>query len=244
MPVQADMFQLTEAPPTPEGAKGLPDFLAVGQRFVSYMKDEGLKPEDRVLDVGCGAGRLAAALANYLDGGTYEGIDVELSRITWAASHIPLDGFRFVHVDIENGLYNPDGTELDRFRFPYRDGEFDFVVATSLYTHLVPADMTHYISETARVLKPGGVMFSTFFIIDPFSREQIGKGVADWFKVERDDGTWVADPEQPEIAIGYTKLQIVDACVAAGLTVTSVQYGSWCRRPAPTDYQDMVFARR
>ena len=44
----------------------------------------GLKPHAQVLEVGCGCGRIATALASYLaDSGGYDGFDVAAPLINW-----------------------------------------------------------------------------------------------------------------------------------------------------------------
>ena len=119
-----------------------------------------MTPSDRVLDVGCGAGRLAGPLTGYLDpSGSYEGFDSSAERIEWCneniAPHHP--GFRFPSRDVHNGQYNPEPRRR-RASTPsrYGDGEFDVVVLTSVFTHMLPDDVAHYLDEIARVLKPGG----------------------------------------------------------------------------------------
>jgi SAM-dependent methyltransferase len=64
---------LTEAPPSGEAPHGLEAFLAVGTRLVERMEEAGLEGTDRVLDIGCGSGRIATALANVLTTGRYDG---------------------------------------------------------------------------------------------------------------------------------------------------------------------------
>lgn len=54
------------------------DFIKVGKLFVQYFIDlANLKSNDRVLDVGCGIGRMAIPLTKYISiEGFYEGFDI------------------------------------------------------------------------------------------------------------------------------------------------------------------------
>ena len=42
----------------------------------AVLERHGLKPEHRVLDIGCGVGRVALPLTRYLTSGTYDGFDI------------------------------------------------------------------------------------------------------------------------------------------------------------------------
>src|SRR5687768_5417535 len=57
---------------------GIGGAWAVGERYLGYFRDLcGLRPEETVLDVGCGVGRMAVPLAGYLSPpGRYEGFDI------------------------------------------------------------------------------------------------------------------------------------------------------------------------
>src|SRR5262249_7647866 len=101
------------------------DFEATGSEFLKYFVDfAGLAPSSRVLDVGCGIGRMAAPLTKYLSSGEYYGFDIVRSGIDWSVENISskFPNFHFQHANVYNKNYNPDGqTSADVFRFPYSD---------------------------------------------------------------------------------------------------------------------------
>jgi SAM-dependent methyltransferase len=234
---------LAEAPTSGEAPNGLEQFVAVGDRLAELMVEAGLERSDRVLDIGCGSGRIAAGLANVLTTGQYEGFDVDKSRIAWAQEHIELPQFTFRHVKVRNGLYSRRTLKRGaNFTFPYPDRSFDFAIATSLFTHLVPDDASHYLKEVARVLDRGGTLFATFFITDEFAVSAIRAGNTRRLREERPDGAWVHDPAKPEVAIGFPPEWLDQMMGAAGLTIDAIRFGSWSGRDAPVDYQDIVIA--
>lgn len=208
------------------------------------MVEAGLEDTDRVLDIGCGSGRIAAALANVLTTGRYEGFDVDKSRIAWAKEHIELPQFNFRHVDVKNGMYSRGllRKKAVDFAFPYPDDSFDFAIATSLFTHLLADEASHYLAEVARVLDGTGTLFATFFIVDEFAVSEVRAGNTRWLRQELRDGVWVQDPKKPELAIGFPPERLDRMMLDAGLTIDAIRYGSWCGRSEPVDYQDIVIA--
>jgi ubiquinone/menaquinone biosynthesis C-methylase UbiE len=176
-------------------------YTAAGTRFLDTAVSRGLQPHHRVLDLGCGVGRFAVALAGYLDErGSYVGIDIHKRSIRICRTYVgrKLDNFKFKHV-------RP--VEAAEFRFPCRTASFDFVFSNSLFTHLLPEVAANYLLEIGRVLRPGGRTLNTLFLINPESLAQLdsgtspqgtthvfGDGLARVKRIDRPQG-WVAHDE-------------------------------------------------
>ena len=110
----------------------------------------GLRPGERVLDMGCGAGRHAFEMYR-------RGADV----IAFDQDADELSGVRDLFVAMEEAGEVPPGAEADvkegdALSLPFADGEFDRIVAAEVLEH-IPADI-QAIRELARVLRPGGTM--------------------------------------------------------------------------------------
>ena len=144
------------------------DSREMGRAWVAIIESDAcLRGDARVLDIGCGPGRVAAALT--ARGGSYEGFDVDPRSIAWCRKAITprFPNFRFQVADIYNASYNPDGSQdAAAYRFPFSDAEFDLALALSVFTHLTPTDTEQYLRESVRVLRPGGRLLATFFLVN------------------------------------------------------------------------------
>jgi SAM-dependent methyltransferase len=230
------------------GTVGDSDFAATGDELLALLVAQaGLEPGDRVLDVGCGVGRVARPLAGYLGrGGSYEGFDVSARAVAWCARRYATrhPDFRFAHLDVHNAAYNPGGTGAARdVRFPYGDDEFDVAVATSVFTHLLADEADRYLAEVSRVLRSGGRLLATFFLLDADARRRLGEGAAAIAFAHEHWPARFADADTPEAAVAHDEGWVLERLGAHGLEpLGPPRRGTWSGGPGAEGFQDVVVA--
>jgi len=100
----------------------------------------------RILDFGCGAGRMLRWLAYLADECELWGADVSAEHILWCQQHLS-PPFRFV-------------TTTSCPHLPFEDCYFDLVYAGSVFTH-IPDLADAWLLEIRRILRPGGLAYLT-----------------------------------------------------------------------------------
>jgi SAM-dependent methyltransferase len=226
---------------------GSPSFLEPGRAFATLFKEVGgLRPTHDVLDIGCGIGRMAVPLLDFLQPSScYEGFDVVKAGIQWCRREITPrhPNFNFQVADLCNERYNPHGAvSAAQWRFPYEDRSFDFAISTSVFTHLGPAEVQNYLREAFRVLRPGGRLFGTWFLLGgerPRAPGAAGDEGA-WFPVEL-GGHRVVSRRVPEFAIAFGERTVLDWHADAGFGDVRVEHGSWLGADGPAR-QDLAVA--
>jgi ubiquinone/menaquinone biosynthesis C-methylase UbiE len=225
-------------------------FESVGNEFLRYFIDLcELKTNEKVLDVGCGVGRMAVPLMNYLNEcGGYEGFDIIGDAINWCKKNITRKhpNFKFQQADIYNKAYNSVGSlNASKYTFPFNDESFDFVFLTSVFTHMMPQDVENYLSEVGRVLKDSGRCLITFFLLNNMSIDLVSakKSSLD-FKYNHGKYS-VVDEYVPESAVAYDELYVRGLYIKHGLTILDpIYYGYWCNRKQFLSYQDIIIAKK
>lgn len=112
-----------------------------------YIKKHKELKDLKILDWGCGPGRIIRQLPEVVGNGcSYYGTDYNKGSIDWCKANLP--GIEFNHNGIEAKL-------------PYADHSFDVIYGISIFTHLSEKMHHDWYKELYRVLKPDGVMFLT-----------------------------------------------------------------------------------
>jgi SAM-dependent methyltransferase len=100
----------------------------------------------RVLDFGCGGGRLLRYFVPVTDHWDAVGVEVNRAMATWCDS--ALAGTRTLHISTEPPI-------------PLPDRSFDFIYSFSVFSHLDDASATAWRHELTRLLEPGGLLVVT-----------------------------------------------------------------------------------
>ncbi|CAN7644732.1 class I SAM-dependent methyltransferase [Mesorhizobium sp. LjRoot246] len=206
----------------------------------------GISPDNSIVEIGCGIGRDAIPLAERLSSkGQYLGIDVVKPMIDWCQRAITAKhpNFRFVHFDVAEKWYNPNGSvTLQQCKIPVPDASVDAIILHSVFTHMMKQDVAHYLSEFARILKPNGKVLATFFIVNGDILQNQGPKSYITFYHPLGGGCYVHELEKPTHAVAYEENAIAALVASANLRMARPPiWGIWSgRRPQPGAGQDAV----
>ncbi|WJH39062.1 class I SAM-dependent methyltransferase [Aliirhizobium terrae] len=214
----------------------------------NLKKWAGLTPNHAVLEIGCGIGRDAIPLSEYLTTGSYTGVDIIWRSIAWCQDNIGAknENFHFIHYDVEDQLHNADGaTKTTDIVLPLADGSIDRIFLYSVFTHLYRADIEHYIREFRRVLNDDGLVYASTFIYDEdilTSSRNTNRTIFDLrFDHEIEQGCRINKPDRPLAAVAFTKEAWLEMLEANGMRLTNRLFGQWSSfHPDPDDGQDVI----
>jgi ubiquinone/menaquinone biosynthesis C-methylase UbiE len=191
-----------------------------------------LREGDAVLDIGCGCGSMAFEFQRLLGPrGTYVGFDVHGPSIRWCQSHFATDRrFRFELAALATAWSR--GGAAAEYRFPAPDAAADFVLAKSLFTHLLEREARHYLREIRRVLRSGRAAIITAFLLD-------NEGASSMFPHGGPD-VWWSVRSRPEAAVAYRRRHFLRMMDDVQLRVERAIDGHWSGRGPAPHFQDIL----
>ena len=244
------------APPLPPAAMRFmgeddPRFLKTGDELVRDMRRRaGLTDRSVVVDVGSGYGRFAHALIRDGFRGEYFGFDILPRHVRWCREHLTRFAqpkVRFSHLDVENARYNPRGKiRGEEVVFPIEARSVDAILLASVFTHMYEDHIFRYLSEARRILKVGGRVMASFFLLDPTWAEAHAAGGTAYPMVHaRSPHCRYANAEDPLFAIGYELDWLLARVEELGLALAEPpRLGQWAKRPGAEVWQDFLVLER
>lgn len=187
-------------------------FFRTGPLVVSEaLLDAPVQPRGRgtAVEIGPGLGRVCRALADHFD--HVVGVDISEEMVTRARELVPDPRISFV---VGNGL------DLQ----PVQTGSADFVLTFTVLQHLSSADLIEsYLRESARVLKPGGVLAAQW---NGTPRPTLWRARVAWWSIRNSIGGPLATDirNRPEFAGTRMPFERVRAVLeSSGMTVRSTK---------------------
>lgn len=129
-------------------------WLALGEMQFGYLREHGLSPRHRLLDIGCGNLRAGRLLIEYLDAGHYYGIDISPDILIAAKRTLAAQG-------LQGKLPYLTLTQDLTFDF-LPDRHFHVVHAHSVFSHSPLEVIDECLAHVGRILAPGGWFDFTF----------------------------------------------------------------------------------
>jgi SAM-dependent methyltransferase len=130
-------------------------FERVGRHGLEVLLHEGVTPQSRVLDVGCGALRLGYWLMRLLEPGHYYGIEPNEEMLNIGLGEL-VEPEIVEHADAHFA-------SNDDFDFSVFGETFDFVVARSIWTHASRAQISAMLASFAATASPEGVFLASYY---------------------------------------------------------------------------------
>jgi len=127
----------------------------MGEKQMAFLREHGLAPHHKFLDVGCGSLRAGRLISHYVDPGNYYGIDINHSLLVAGYDHELDDTGR-------KRLPSANLRATDRFDADF-GVKFDMAIAQSVFTHVSLNWIRLCLSRVSEVMVPGGKFFATFF---------------------------------------------------------------------------------
>ena len=114
------------------------------------------------------------------------------------------------------------------------------VFLTSVFTHMFGEDIENYLSEIARVLKPGGKALITWFLWDNKDKPN---PILDFYH-PIDDISRTTLPQNPEAALAFERAWVEILYNDLNLKIESVELGGWREGVTDGSIQDLIIARK
>lgn len=131
----------------------------IGELQFRYLADDGLTPQMRLLDIGCGCLRGGVHFVRYLEPGHYYGLDISQALLD-AGYEVELPALGLQDRQPRDNLICTSEFDMSSI-----GPKMDAALALSVFTHLPLNHIRYCLTQLAKVMRSGGKFYSTFFIV-------------------------------------------------------------------------------
>ena len=168
------------------GSHSVEQFLFIGDQWAQII-NRLMKPNARILDLGCGCGKPARLFLNHGGVEEYVGIDSDAELVSWCNVNLrPASSKRllFTWVEIKGHCGAQElAPDASKAVFPLEPDNFNFVIAGSLFTHLTADESANYLRQTRLACSSGAQCLLTLHI-EPEKGEHSGDSVRADYTIE------------------------------------------------------------
>ncbi len=209
--------------------------------LLNLCKEYGhLNMQQSVLDFGCGTGRVLAGLQKTCRHAV--GVDVCKRYLEYCRQYQLITH----NVDVHHEEFNPNGiVDPDTEYLPFKENSFDRVTCIAVMNHQDIVGATRIIKESLRVVKRGGRIIMTAFLLNPQSRAQLQHDNCSMSFREKTPEWWVTNYTRPYLNCALDETIIRRTIVEnKGQIVEPILYGQWRNmNHAPTGHDLLVIRK-
>jgi len=132
-------------------------FPRVGRNQLIVLIDQGLTPDSKVLDIGCGCLRGGYWIISFLNKNNYFGIEPNVEMLEAGKKYL---------LDSQSHQKCPTFSNNDNFDLSVFNTQFDFVIARSIWSHASPAQIKKMLAEFCAVASQNSIFLTSYFETD------------------------------------------------------------------------------
>lgn len=129
----------------------------IGLLQFDFLKQQGLTSDKTMLDIGCGTLRGGRHFIRLLNKGNYTGIDISPKAIEYAQHLI-----REEELTDKNAILIVSQNKDLKFN-EFAGKTFDFILAQSVFTHLMPEHIEECFKHVSSIMHTGSAFYFTYF---------------------------------------------------------------------------------